>query len=242
VLNRRITSWIEENNIIGEEQAGFRENYSTIDHIFTLVAMIQKQLVRHRKLYVAFIDFRKAFDSVARDKLWRVLNKTGMNGKIVQALQSMYRVVRARVRAGADLTEEFLCPLGVKQGEVCSPVLFSLFINELTKDIVNRGRHGIQLSPDLIELFILLFADDVILFSDTVVGLQTQLNILCESAKRLGLIVNLDKSNVVVFRNGGYLGQRENWFFDGKQLSVVNMYKYLGIYMSTRLSPILLKT
>jgi hypothetical protein len=236
VLNRRITSWIEENNIIGEEQAGFRENYSTIDHIFTLVAMIQKQLVRHRKLYVAFIDFRKAFDSVARDKLWRVLNKTGMNGKIVQALQSMYRVVRARVRAGADLTEEFLCPLGVKQGEVCSPVLFSLFINELTKDIVNRGRHGIQLSPDLIELFILLFADDVILFSDTVVGLQTQLNILCESAKRLGLIVNLDKSNVVVFRNGGYLGQRENWFFDGKQLSVVNMYKYLGIYMSTRLT------
>ena len=50
-------------------------------------------------------------------------------------------------------------------------VLFSLFINELTKDIIENGKHGIQLSPDLIELLILLFADDVILFSDSVIGL-----------------------------------------------------------------------
>ena len=57
-------------------------------------------------------------------------------------------------------------------------VLFSLFINELTKDIIENGKHGIQLSQALIELLILLFADDVVLFSDSVIGLQTQLNIL----------------------------------------------------------------
>lgn len=236
VLNKRITDWIEENDIIGEEQAGFREDHSTSDHIFTLLAMVQKQLLRHRKLYVAFIDFRKAFDSICRDKLWKVLYKTGMNGKIIQALKSMYSVVKARVRAGADLTEEFLCPQGLKQGEVCSPVLFSLFINELTKEINKQGRHGIQLSPEFIELFILLFADDIILFSDSVIGLQTQLNVLCETASRLGLVVNLDKSNIVVFRNGGFLGEREKWCFDGSDLKVVNMYKYLGILMSTRLT------
>lgn len=236
VLNRRITDWIEEQNILGEEQAGFREDHSTSDHIFTLLALVQKQLLRHRKLYVAFIDFRKAFDSVNRDKLWKVLNKSGLNGKIVQALQSMYTVVKARVRAGADLTEEFLCPQGVKQGEVCSPVLFSLFINELTKDIIQNGKHGIQLAPEMIELFILLFADDVVLFSDSVIGLQTQLNTLSASAKRLGLVVNLDKSNIVVFRNGGFLNAREKWLFDGQELKIVNMYKYLGIFLSSRLT------
>ena len=78
---------------------------------------------------------------------------------------------------GGELTDVFLCPRGLKQGEVCSPVLFSLFINELTKDITESGKHGIQLAPDLIELLILLFAD-VFLFSDSVFGLQTQLNIL----------------------------------------------------------------
>ena len=61
-----------------------------------------------------------------------------------------------------SLSLSLMCPSGLKQGEVCSPVLFSLFINELDREIVQRGRHGIQLIPDLIEIFILLFADDVI--------------------------------------------------------------------------------
>ena len=71
-------------------------------------------------------------------------------------------LLRARAKSGNGLTESFLCPRGLKQGEICSPVLFSLFINELANEIMQRGRHGIQLIPDLIEIFILLFADDVI--------------------------------------------------------------------------------
>ena len=63
VLKERITKWIDDSEVIGEEQAGFRDR-STSDHIFTLLALIQKQLLRHIKLYVAFIDFRKAFDTV----------------------------------------------------------------------------------------------------------------------------------------------------------------------------------
>ena len=129
-----------------------------------------------------------------------------------------------------------MCPSGLKQGEVCSPVLFSLFINELAREIVQRGRHGIQLIPDLIEIFILLFADDVMLMSDSVCGLQNQLNILYETANRLGLVVNLDKSNIVVFRNGGHIAWNEKWFYGQSLISVVNVYKYLGICLSTRLT------
>ena len=58
------------------------------------------------------------------------------------------------------------------------PFFFVLFINELTKDIIENGKHGIQLWPDLIELLILLLADDVVLFSDSITGLKPQLNIL----------------------------------------------------------------
>ena len=236
ILNKRLTNWIEENNIIGEEQAGFRRDRSTNDHIFTMLAVIQKQLLRHRKLYVAFIDFKKAFDSVRRDKLWRVLLANGVNGKFLNALKSMYNVVLARVRAGADLTDAFLCPRGLKQGEACSPVLFSLFINELTKEINEQGRHGIQLSPEFVQILILLFADDVALMSDSIVGLQTQLNILYKIANVLDLVVNLDKSNIVVFRNGGHLSQNEKWHYGEQPIQTVNMYKYLGVYLTTRLS------
>ena len=57
VLNKRLTDWVEEHGLINEAQAGFRGNYSTIYHTFTLLALVQRQLLNHGKLYVAFIDY-----------------------------------------------------------------------------------------------------------------------------------------------------------------------------------------
>ena len=74
-----------------------------------------------------------------------------------------------------------------------SPVLFSVFINDSANEIMQRGRHGIQLIPDLIEIFNLLFADNVILVSDTECGLQNQLNVLSDTANRLSLFVSMEK-------------------------------------------------
>ena len=134
------------------------------------------------------------------------------------------------------MTDFFTCPKGLKQGEITSPLLFSLFISEIADDIIRKGKHGVQLLPDFLEIFILLFADDVALFSDTPRGLQNQLDNLMHSADAMDLTVNLEKSNIVVFRNGGYLAGNEKWFIKGERVAVVNCYKYLGLYFSTRLS------
>jgi hypothetical protein len=236
ILNKRLTEWAEQNRVINETQAGFRQSYSTIDHIFTLLAVVQKQLRNHGKLYAAFIDFRKAFDLVDRNCLWNILKKHGISGRMYRAITSMYTVVKSKVRVGGELTETFLCPRGLKQGDVCSPILFSFLINVLADDISQNGRHGISLTPDLLQLFIMLFADDVVLFSYSVVGLQHQLNILRDNAKKLNLFVNMDKSKVVIFRNGGYIASKEKWFYDGIKLEIVNQYKYLGVIFSTGLT------
>ena len=236
IINNRLQEWIEENNLTGEYQGGFKKGYSTVDHMFTLLALIQKQFAFNRKLYVAFIDFEKAFDSISRKLLWPILIKNGVRGKLYNCVRSMYDTVKARVRCGVNLTEYIICTRGVKQGDVCSPVLFSLFINELALEIINNGRHGANLSNDFIELFILLFADDIALLSETIIGLQTQLNSLYRAATQLQLKVNMSKSNIVVFRKGGYLAAREVWFYGNSEMTVVNSYKYLGIYFSTRLS------
>jgi hypothetical protein len=236
ILNKRLIDWLVQNNKIHESQAGFRKGYCTVDHIFTLSAIVNKKLSYHKRLYVAFIDFRKAFDSVIRTKLWNIVRKNGINGKMYRALVSMYDIVKARVRANGDMSDSFDCPRGVKQGEVCSPILFTMLINEIAKDIVDKGRHGIQLLPDIVQILILMFADDIILMSDSVVGLQNQLNVLRNTALQLGLSVNLSKSNIVVFRNGGHLAANEKWFYEGHRLEVVNAYKYLGIIVSTRLT------
>ena len=104
--------------------------------------------------------------------------ENGIRGKMYKAVKSMYEVVKARVRVGDDLTEAFMCSLGLKQGDSWSPILFSLLINELANEIVLKGKHGITLSPDILQILIMLFADDVVLLSNTIVGLQQQLSVL----------------------------------------------------------------
>ncbi|XP_025113041.1 uncharacterized protein LOC112575401 [Pomacea canaliculata] len=130
----------------------------------------------------------------------------------------------------------FECPQGVKQGCLLSPLMFSFFINELAIEISKGGKHGIQLIPEAVEIFLLLFADDVALVSNTAIGLQNQLNLLKQEADRLKLTVNLDKTNVIVFRKGGYLSSKEKWMYGNLEVKVTNNYKYLGVYFSTRMS------
>ena len=234
IINKRLTEWVRVCNITGEMQAGFKKDYSTIDHIFTLMAAIQKQFANDRKLYVAFIDFEKAFDSISRHLLWPILKKNGIKGKLYRCILSMYHDVKAKIRSGSKISDVVKCTKGVKQGDSLSPVLFSLFINDLALEITRGGRHGVTF--DLVEIFLLLFADDIVLVSETPIGLQTQLNNLYLATCNLELKVNMDKSNIIVFRKGGYLGARERWLYNSVQMPVVNAYKYLGLYFTTKLS------
>jgi hypothetical protein len=113
IINNRLQEWIEEHNLTGEYQAGFKRGYSTIDHMFTLLALIQKQFSFNRKLYVAFVDFEKAFDSIERNLLWPVLLKNGIKGKLFKCVHSMYINVKARIRCGAQLSDYMSCTRGV---------------------------------------------------------------------------------------------------------------------------------
>ena len=83
------------------------------------------------------------------------------------AIGAMYNSLLSSLRANCKCSEFFKCPVGVLQGFVLSPTLFSLFTNQLADHVKEKGRHGIQLMPGVMELFILLFADDVALLSTT---------------------------------------------------------------------------
>lgn len=236
ILNKRLITYANTFNIIPEEQAGFREGYSTIDHIYTLYAMIQKQFSNNRKLYVAFIDYRKCFDSINRNALFHILESNGIQGNMLNMIKSLYLNVLTSVRNNGDYSEYFECPIGLKQGCILSPTLFSIFMTELSRVLNDEGKHGIQLLTGKAVIFHLLYADDIALISDTPTGLQNQLNVLNAQGTRLGLEVNLNKTKIIVFRKGGHLSKHETWHLGGSPIEVVNSYSYLGIYFTTRMS------
>ena len=90
--------------------------------------------------------------------------------------------------------------------------------------------------PNTHDISILLFADDIALFSDTVIGLQNQIDNLHLASTRLGLEVNLQKTKVIIFRKGGHIAAHERWFIAGNMLEIVNEYKYLGYNFTTKMS------
>ena len=191
---------------------------------------------KRSKLYAAFIDFRKAFDTVHREQLWDILNKIGVSTKMLKMLKAMYSSVKAMVKHGFEKSSEINCPRGVRQGCLLSPLLFSLLVAEIAYQVAEGGRAGYQLVPGAQEIFALLFADDMVLLSLTPIGLQTQINNLKRAAEAIGLIVNLEKSKILVYRKGGFLGKQEKWFFGNEKMEVLNSYKYLGYTMTTKLS------
>ena len=174
------------------------------------MSLIQKQLLHHKKMMSHLLTLEKRLILLSVQNCGQFYRKKGLKGKMYQAIVSTYNVFeKSKIWAGKDLTESFMCSRGLKKGEIYSPVLFSLFIDELAYEIMQWGKHGIQLIPDLVEIFILLFADDVILVSDAVCGLQNQLNVFCNTANHLGFVINLDKSNIIIFRNGGHIASCE---------------------------------
>ena len=192
---------------------------STVDDVFVLHSLLTHVLNQGQLLYCAFIDFTKAFDYVVRDNLWYKMIKLGIRGKILNIIKSMYSEVKSRVKFDNKLGSEFICALGVRQGECLSPMLFSLFLNDLEEVFASEGYEGLDI--DILKIFMLLYADDIVIFSKSAEELQEGLNLLLNYCNRWKLKVNVDKTKIMVFRNGGVLPENLIFYYDNQVLEIV---------------------
>ena len=227
ILNNRLINWAESYYVYIEAQAGFRREMGTTDNIFVLHGLITHLINQGKKLYCAFVDFKKAFDFVNRDIIWYKLIKLGVRGKMLDIIKSMYAKVKARVKYNNELSEPFESYLGVRQGECLSPFLFSMYLNDIEEDFYLNGLSGIDIGS--LKLFLLLYADDMTIFSETEDGLQQGLNVLETYCNRWKLTVNKDKTKVMVFRKGGILRRNLKFYYQNHELEIVRSFSYLGI-------------
>ena len=231
VLNERLKLWAELTGNSSDAQFGFKSNHSTIDAAFILKFLIDRQLLENKNLYCAFIDLRKAFDSISRLSMWYKMIKCGIDGKLFSLIQSLYANIKLRVKCFNSLSDLYTCDVGLLQGEIMSPFLFSLFLDDIESHLQEGMNDGINLQQ--LQLYILLFADDAVLFSETREGLQNELNNLESYCKKWNLTVNVEKTKIVVFRKGGVLGNNDHWFYAGHEIEIVSQFTYLGIVFSS---------
>ena len=148
----------------------------------------------------------------------------------------MYELVKARVKINDEYTDYFNCTEGLRQGCLLSTILFFMFVNEFTNIIETSGLRGIQLFPDFIEIFLLLFAEDIALIADTKTGLQRQLSILSLFCMENKITVHVGKTKIVVFSKGGRIRNTERMTYNGEYIEVVSCFQYVGLWFTTKMS------
>ena len=232
ILNNRLSNWAEKYQVFVESQAGFRAKMGTIDNIFILHGLIDHILNENKRIYTCFIDFTKAFDLLVRENIWVKLIKIGVRGNILNVLRSMYENVKSRVKINNTLSDTFICSLGVRQGDCLSPFLFSIYVNDLEETFIREGFKGISIG--MFKLFLLLYADDIVVMAESISDLQNAMNILKDYCDKWKLTVNVNKTKAMVFRKGGRLGRNTKLSFNGTEIEFVNKFTYLGIVFTPR--------
>ena len=172
------------------EQAGFRSGFSTTDHLFTLNLLIEKSIEYNFELHLAFIDFKKAFDSIDHSFMLTALKNQGVPIIYIKIIEAMYTNLKARILTDV-VGQSFNINRGVKQGDPPSPILFAAILEEIFKKL-QWSNKGIMI--DGIILNNLRFADDIVLIAKSSEELCTMITSLQNKSLEAGLAINISKT------------------------------------------------
>ena len=197
IINNRLVQCLDKEGALHEGQAGFRLNRGCMDNVYTLNEIVQGRLRENKKTYAFFLDVQKAYDTVWHDGLWYKLWDMGVKGRMWRVIKKMYMSSRSAVLLEGEKSDSFNVDQGVAQGCSLSPILFSVFINDLLKE-VEQAELGIQLSSGK-TFGGMLFADDFVGVSDSKENLQKLIDVVYSYCSKWRLRANVIKSAVMVF-------------------------------------------
>ncbi|CAB0002594.1 unnamed protein product [Nesidiocoris tenuis] len=225
-----MVAWAERHCVLNEGQAGFRSGYSTADDVFVLQSLVQLRMAEPgQKLYCFYVDLRAAFDTIDWRALYWKMQAAGLSTKLVRAVEAVYSNQWAAVFRDGAVSEWFGLSSGLRQGCLLSPFLFDLFINDLWEAMGG----GVLVGGAKIK--VLAFADTLVLIAPDPVSLQLMITDLNAYSTRWSLSINLEKSKIMIFRNGGRRARAESWNLNGEPIEVVSKYKYLGVTLTPNL-------
>ena len=201
VINERLIEFLDVRNILSHYEIGFRRGYRTTDHVFILDTILNSYFSKRKKVYACFVNFSKAYDSVWRNGLLYKLILNGLSLKFILLIKSMYAELQAAVKLPNGVTPYFSSLVGVRQSCNLSPMLFNLFVNDIFDLFDNAKCDPVKLQTKLIHC--LMYADDLLILSETENGLTKSLERLSNYAKKWKLKISAKKTKIIVFNKAG---------------------------------------
>ena len=231
ILNKRLFKYVKDKKILSDEQLGFVPGNRTSD-----AHVIIHNLIKHychqkgKMIYSCFVDFKKAFDCIPRDKLFEKLKTHGITGNFFNTLKSMYTNDSCKIKIDGILTNTLYPNQGVRQGCILSPLLFNIFLADLPT-IFNAPECQTPIIEGRNHISSITWADDLILFSESESGLNKMMSKLSNYNEKNGLEINIDKTKCMIFNKTGRLIRR-NFKYRDKNIGTIREYKYLGFVLT----------
>jgi hypothetical protein len=216
---------------VNDRQFGFRKQLGCNNAIFVLRNVIEYFNERGSNVYLASLDASKAFDRVNHFQLYQTLMARHVPIAFLNIIVDWYSKLTITVRWNAALSSSLRVRSGVRQGGVLSPNLFNVYADMFINNAVinNSGCHFNRCCVACI-----MYADDLMLLSASVSGLQKLLDVCALTGKELCLQFNDKKSHCIVV-GPRYQCRLAPMFLLGKPLQWVGSVKYLGItFMSAK--------
>jgi Reverse transcriptase (RNA-dependent DNA polymerase) len=227
ILSSRLISYINANNLLCEQQHGFRSNRSCETALITAIEHWKSSLAKNKYVLALFIDFKKAFDLLNRKLLFLKLFHYGFDNSSLKLFTNYFNTRSQTTKINKTLSSTCDICLGVPQGSVLGPLLFLLFINDLAFDT--------ELNP-------CLFADDTTVSSSgsdvnsLISAFNSKFVVLAEWVNHNQLVVNWDKTKCMFLSSRYNICNLDRIVISCHSIEVVSEFKLLGVIIDKHLS------
>ena len=190
LMNERLKEEVEKR--LEEGQYGFRKGRGTVDAIYTLNYIANREIAKKKgKVYAFFANLKAAFDRVNRKELGEMMKKAGIKERLRRRIMETYKETKNVIRIGDQKTEEFWTKRGVRQGCPMSPTLFNIYMMDLEKEMKKEQTGGVMVGKE--KIWTITYADDIVLIAKEEQDLKGMIRRFKRYIERKGLILSTEK-------------------------------------------------